>query len=136
MSVVAAAIHLEKLPDNPGADDILRLDYFDCLQRVDFGVPVFAGRDNADNKVYFVGINGGSLVFSRLLDSIIGELGIDLHYKLVDCLRAIGPWTRIGGYLSNYPRSRDFGRRLAAREIARNYHKLRDMVLQARAEQV
>ena len=65
LSIVAAALHLNKLNSHPGISDILGLEYFDKLQPQDMGVPVLAGYDTNGCPVYFLGLGPGSRIFTQ-----------------------------------------------------------------------
>lgn len=134
LSIVAAALHLNKLSLEAGVSEILALDYFDKLQPQDMGTPVLAGYDQANNPVYFVGLGRGSKIFARFADSITGEINLDIQYKSVDCLPCLTFITRLGGFLSRYRRLRWIGRYLAARGVHANLRKINTLVLQARRD--
>lgn len=132
LSMVATALHLKKIHPSSGSKDILGLKYFDKLQSQDMGVPVLAGLDENDNLVYFMGLGQGSRIYTRFLNSLVEELGLDIECKSVDCLSCLTPLIRIGGFLSRYRQSRYLGRRLAAWGVHKNLKRIEALVLQAR----
>jgi hypothetical protein len=132
LSIVAAALHLNKLNSHPGISDILGLEYFDKLQPQDMGVPVLAGYDTNGCPVYFLGLGPGSRIFTQFADSCTEKLGIGLNYKSIDCLQCLTLMVRLGGFISRYKRFKGIGRYLAAWGVQRNLPRLQSLVLHAR----
>lgn len=102
-SVVAAAVHLGLLPVDrvPTRDELLKLDYFDRMEREEHGSFRFIGEDESGNQVYVLGIEGLGDVLMRAFEGFARLYEVEENqYLFVDTLSQVNLKMRIGGWLS------------------------------------
>ncbi|MDK2784373.1 MAG: hypothetical protein PWQ41_462 [Bacillota bacterium] len=133
-SVAAAALHLGWLRCSEAAlAEIIRLPYFDCASREDFGLPLALAQDSRGNQVFILGHGPAREMVERALKSTLEHCGWPweeiLFVRTDQCLNI---WTRIGGFLSRRLGLVFPGRTLAAYGIRRSLPCLARCVARAR----
>jgi hypothetical protein len=123
-SIVAAAVHLGKLPTNRSAtlQEILRLEDFDHARNDSIGHIFFKGRDTAGNEVFTMGMGPENKLVKRSLRSLIKISNIVDHEILfAEALPHINRMAKVGGALSRRYGFVKIGRYLAAYGVCQNY---------------
>lgn len=133
-SVVAAYIHLHKLPEDriPSIEEILSIPEFDQGNPRDFGVPYFIGTDNSGNEIYIIGFGSNAGLALQTIYNIQSQQGLKtLDWHFFNALERIDILTKIGGFLSRNLKIKS-GKYLAALGIRKSYHHLLELVKSAR----
>ncbi|PTM58665.1 DUF3189 family protein [Desmospora activa] len=128
-SVVAAAIHLGRLPTErlPTKEEVLHLPDFDRARSEEIGTLFFKGEDQRGTMVYTVGFGHHWEAGVRALRSMLEIHGAE-GFHLVRALDSITWLTKVGGSLSRHYGWPAVGRPLAAWGIRRSYPKLLALV--------
>ncbi|GGE11230.1 hypothetical protein GCM10011571_10680 [Marinithermofilum abyssi] len=130
-SVIAAAIHLGKLPAHriPSRQEILSLADFDQATNDTLGTLFYKGQDEFGNTVYTIGLGRDWKTGRRAIESIVYYLPISSgHVRLVHALNCITLLTKVGGALSRRYGWTAVGRPLAAWGIQQSYPRLLALV--------
>ncbi|PTX64978.1 uncharacterized protein DUF3189 [Melghirimyces profundicolus] len=130
-SVIAAAIHLGKLPSDrlPSVKEVLELPDFDWAEDRTIGTLFYKGRDENGHAVYTLGLGREWRAALRCIRSMLEILGEDpLQYRLVHALDCITLTTKVGGALSRRYGLCFLGRPLAAWGIRKSYPRLLELV--------
>ncbi len=130
-SVIAAAIHLRKLPWDrlPTLAELVKQERFDRTENREIGTPFFMGRDGEGNEIYALGLGPDKVMIRRTIASLIKILAYPpREILLVDTLVCIHSLTRIGGFLSRRQGLVSCGRPLAALGIRLSYRGLLELV--------
>ncbi|MGI6126443.1 MAG: DUF3189 family protein [Planifilum sp.] len=135
-SVVAAAIHLGKLPTRrvPTISEICSLPDFDRSSDQCLGMVYYKGKDEWGNPVYTVGLGSRPAVACRTLQSMIHLMGNPedfRFYNALDCLKMMG---KVGGAISRRYGFPTLGRPLAAWGVKRSYSLLVALVERVKRE--
>jgi hypothetical protein len=136
-SVLAAAIHLNILPDNrlPTYKEIVNLPHYDRRNSSEIGVPVFYGEDEYGNKVYIQGMGKAAKIVKNLINSFLTIEEISKkQIKLVNTLGNVNILTRIGGFLSRGLGLVIPGRMLTVWGLKLNYYKFLKTVKRVKGE--
>lgn len=125
-SVVAAAIHLGRLPSRrlPTISEICSLPDFDRTSEQMLGMIHYKGKDEWGNRVYTVGLGSKPDVACRTLQSMIHLLGDPEDFRFYNALHCLKLSGKVGGALSRRYGLRSIGRPLAAWGIRRSYFLL------------
>ena len=104
-SILAAAIHLKKLPTDrvPTKQEILNLDYFNKLTYKDMGRLIFHGADDNGNQIYTIGRGTSKALvpaMRNLVISLCKSKGVDEHFLFVNCSPTVPPLMTMGGFFS------------------------------------
>ena len=72
-SVIAAAIHLRKLPWDrlPTLAELVKQERFDRTENREIGTPFFMGRDGEGNEIYALGLGPDKVMIRRTIASLI-----------------------------------------------------------------
>jgi hypothetical protein len=130
-SVVAAAIHLGRLPSRriPTVSEICGLPDFDRSTDQYLGMIHYKGKDEWGNRVYTVGLGSRSTEASRALRSMIRISGGDPgEFRFFNALQCLKFTAKVGGALSRRYGLRGLGRPLAAWGVRRSYPLLISLV--------
>jgi hypothetical protein len=130
-SVIAAAIHLKKLPWDriPTLAEVEIQERFDRTENWEIGTPFFMGTDREGNEVYTLGLGPDRIMIRRIIASLIKIWNYPAReILLVDTLVCIHCLTRIGGFLSRKLGLVTIGRPLAALGIRLSYNRLLELV--------
>ena len=124
-SVVAAAIHLGRLPATRPASvrEICSLHWFDRVDTEEIGTPIYLGSDSSGTDVYVLGL-GSSHSTARRTVSDFKDLLLQASAReavFVDCLPLAGVLTRVGGFISKRIGVGWLGKPLAAWGIRKKY---------------
>lgn len=123
-SAVACAIHLGILPTDktPKKDDILKIPFFDTLDKQDQGKIIFRGIDEKKNKVFTLSRQfSPQLVIPAIKDAF--ELGGGHRDQLiiVNTMPAVNTLMKIGGFASRRLNFVSFGRPIVALGAVKAY---------------
>ncbi|SHJ91553.1 Protein of unknown function [Anaerobranca californiensis DSM 14826] len=114
-SVIAAALHLEKISYPLNYQEILDFPYFDGNNPKGKGLPIFLGKDIKGNEIYFVGYGKNKEMIVKLLKSFLKIHGIkDEEYLFVNALERIDWRVKLGGFLSKALNFKKIGSRFTA----------------------
>jgi Protein of unknown function (DUF3189) len=129
-SVVAAAIHLGRLPSRriPTISEICSLPDFDRSTDQFLGMIHYKGKDEWGNRVYTVGLGSRPNEACRTLQSMIRLLGDPEDFRFYNALHCLKMMGKVGGALSRRYGLRSIGRPLAAWGVQRSYSLLVDLV--------
>ncbi|WP_353894382.1 DUF3189 family protein [Proteinivorax hydrogeniformans] len=117
-SVVAAAIHLEKVFPPLTYEKVKQLPYFDLTSPKNRGVPIKLGEDCDKNEIYFVGFGKDKQLIVKFVESFLNAHGVeDDRYIMVDCLASISFYVKIGGFISKVLNLRKLGQMITAKGI-------------------
>lgn len=143
-SSIAAAIHLKKIPENkiPTRDEILRIEYFNKLERKDMGRIIFRGIDENEDKVYTVG-RGASNILLPCIRDLIGilhkECGFNERIVLSNMSPCVTPSMATGGFLAKQLRMNALGlpflilgSKTAFKNIVKVVHNTKEEALNSR----
>lgn len=122
-SIIAAAIHLGKLPTRrlPSISEILSLPDFDRSSDQRLGIIHYKGKDEWGNRVYTVGLGSRPAEACRILQSMIHLLGEQEDFRFYNALHCLKLTGKVGGALSRRYGLRSLGRPLAAWGVRRSY---------------
>lgn len=135
-SVVAASIHLGKLPCNrvPSLRELVGIPAFDRKVANSQGIPYFLGRDELDNEVYVLGLGGnprfGLEVIAHYLQNRTGLDPVD--WKFFDAFSTINFLAKLGGFISQRLKGYALGHWIVAAGIRCGYGRLVDLVTTVR----
>lgn len=134
-SVVAAAIHLGRLPSDrlPSKEEVLRLPDFDRARSEEIGTLFFKGKDPYGTMVYTVGFGRYWECGVRAFRSML-EIHGCRQFHLVRALDSITLLTKVGGSLSRHYGWPAVGRPLAAWGIRRSYPQLLSLVTRVKRD--
>jgi len=108
-SIIAAAIHLKRLPSDrvPSKSEILNTEYFNRLNKRDWGRIICHGADEEGNKVFTMG-RGASKIILPCMESLITVISNEYGLKDKVILSNMSPCVTfpmtIGGFLSRCAR--------------------------------
>ncbi len=134
-SVVAAAIHTNKLPLNrlPTTTELKNLPFYDKVPPELIGTPFFYGTDKKNNRIYFLGMKKAENLNKRVIYSLLKIENIPSEkILLINTLKYINIWVRIGGFFSRRLGIIKPGRNLTIYGIKKNYNKFVDLVKNTR----
>lgn len=126
-SVVASAIHLNRLPENkiPTVDDILNISYFDTMTIKDRGKIILRGTDERGHSIYTMSRQFvPHLVVPVIKDAwqlLNGSLD---NVMLISTLSTVNFPMRLGGFTSRRMNWVAFGRPIVARGVLKAYPNL------------
>lgn len=134
-SVVAASIHVGKLPDDalPSASDLEGLPLFDKATRDDMGIIHRIGSDESGNEIFCLGRRNGALDVIGAIISV-SELSGNPSPLFVNTIPCVNNLMRIGGYLSREAGLIRLGRRLVVKGTLKAYWSLVDLVKQVKSQ--
>jgi hypothetical protein len=130
-SVIAAAIHLGKLPQDRTVQmrEIVALPDFDRARNEDLGHLFFKGTDEKGHAVFTAAFGNEQEVMVRFLVSLARINGVNSNqFQFVPALSSINSIAKLGGALSRRYGLVGIGRRLAAWGIRQSYGRLIDLV--------
>jgi hypothetical protein len=136
-SVVAAALHLGKLPLErvPEWQEILSLPDFDVARDDSLGHLFYKGRDEDGHEVYTIGMGGEMDLVRNSIESLMAHCRMNRdEYYFAKALPNINAWAKIGGALSRRYGIVGIGRTMAAKGIIMSYPNLCQFVLQTKKE--
>lgn len=134
-SVIASAIHLNKLPidRHPTVDDILNVPYFDILTIKDRGRIMLRGTDEKGNRVYTLSRQFVPHLVVPVIEDTWNMLGESPdNLMIVSTLSAVNFLMRLGGFTSRRMNWVKFGRPIVARGTLQTYPNLVDIVLETK----
>jgi hypothetical protein len=115
-SVVAAAIHLGRLPlPAPSAAALLALPYFDQHTGRQQGRLFFYGTDAHGHKIFILGRARAAAILERTIRAVFQLAGRQERVLFVDTLPAVNWLMRLGGFLSRRLGWVSLGRPLVAK---------------------
>ncbi|MDQ0338398.1 hypothetical protein J2S00_001182 [Caldalkalibacillus uzonensis] len=132
-SALAAAYHLEKLPNDrlPTKEEILNVDIFNKLSTDDFGKIIFHGEDREGNKVYTLGRGRSKEVIPALQDlCLLLHRHGNLTEKIIfsNASPTVPLSMTFGGLFSRRLRLHFIGIPLLIRGARQTYHNIADLV--------
>ncbi|ASS75175.1 hypothetical protein CIG75_09395 [Tumebacillus algifaecis] len=136
-SVVAAAIHLGRLPSDrvPSHEEVLKLADYDSVESWQIGTLFFKGHDEWANPIYTLGLGKESKRSKQALVTFLELLNIDTAQLFFnEALPHINVYAKVGGALSRRYGIVRLGRPLSAYGIRRGYFQLVRFVQQVKAE--
>lgn len=136
-SVIAAAIHLGKLPDSrvPGVREIMALPDFDRSDDRYLGTLFYKGKDEKGFCVYTLGLGGQSAEALQTIKSMLALAGAEPEsFHFVGALNCITFMTKVGGALSRRYGLCFIGRPIAAWGVTRSYPMLVALVKQVKRQ--
>ncbi|AGB41532.1 Protein of unknown function (DUF3189) [Halobacteroides halobius DSM 5150] len=134
-SVLAAAIHVGKLPNNRIANkkEITQLPYYDKTKSYQIGTPFYYGQDEFNNEVYIIGMGSKRDLTKEILLNFLKMHGIDSNKLiLVSALPYVNLLTKIGGNLSRRFGLVKVGRPLTIYSLQKVYFKFVDLVAEVK----
>ncbi|TCP59389.1 uncharacterized protein DUF3189 [Tumebacillus sp. BK434] len=137
-SVVAAAIHLGRLPDDrvPEKGEVLQLGDYDQVETWQIGTLFFKGHDEWGNPVYALGLGKESRRSKRAVVTLLEHLQVDTSQLFFnEALPHINRFAKIGGALSRRYGMVGWGRPLSAFGIRTGYWRIVRFVEQVKAEE-
>ncbi|HOP73755.1 MAG TPA: DUF3189 family protein [Bacillota bacterium] len=131
-SVIAAAIHLNRLPMDriPDRNEILNTVPFDLRESEDIGIPYFMGIDECGHEIYVLGFGKDPALGLQVVQHLIEGRADHEEWKFFNTLPCINWTTRCGGYLSRRWKWVGIGRFLLIRGIRQCYPKICKLVQQ------
>ncbi len=136
-SVVAAAIHLNKLPKDskPAPEEILSCAYFDEVPTEKHGLIHYLGRDENGHDVYNMGCGGGGKVIEKALPGILNIYGVSSEdLIMVDTLSCVNSLMRIGGFISRALKLTTIGRPIVVKGTIMAHPELLKMVEKVKSD--
>ncbi len=130
-SVVAAAIHLKRLPIDkiPALEDLLNISYFDAMTIKDRGKIIYRGTDGDGNRIYTMSRQFvPHLVIPVIEDTWRALNGSCEGLMLVSTLSTVNFAMRVGGFTSRRMNWVSFGRPIVAKGTLKTYPKLVSIV--------
>nr|WP_129598914.1 DUF3189 family protein [Anaerophilus nitritogenes] len=130
-SCTAAAIHLNMLPSDyvPNEYDLLKVPFFDALEKKDAGKIIYRGTDEWGNLIYTL---GRQFVPNIVLSSIIDMWKIlensSEQLLLVNTIPCVNTLMRIGGFSSRRLHWVKFGRPIVAKGTIQAYENIAQVV--------
>ncbi len=131
-SVIASAIHLDKLPVDylPSLDDLLNIPYFDTLTVKDRGRVMYRGSDKGGNRIYTLSRQFVPHLVIPVIEDTWKILGQDPeNLMIVSTLSAVNFQMRLGGFASRRMNWVKLGRPIVARGTLKAYSDLVRIVL-------
>ena len=130
-SVLAAAIHTKMLPENriPANHEIKNLPHYDKTDSKLIGTPFYFGSDENNNKIFILGMGTAKKIVKNVIYDLMKVENIpEKEVLLINTLKNINLYVRIGGFLSRklgliYP-----GRFLTIYGLKQSYNKFVDTV--------
>lgn len=136
-SVVAAAIHLGRLPTHriPTPEEIIALADFDVARNDSLGHLFYKGKDEDGNNVFTIGMGKETELVKRSIQSLIRLSKKDERtFMFAEALPNINRVAKIGGALSRRYGIVGIGRRLAAKGICQSYEQLVEFVQETKKD--
>lgn len=136
-SVIAAAIHLGKLPDSrvPKVKEIMALPDFDRSNDRYLGSLFYKGKDEKGFHVYTLGLGGQAAAALQTVKSMLALTGAPPDsFHFAGALHCITFMTKVGGAMSRRYGLRGIGRPIAAWGITRSYPTLVALVKQVKLQ--
>ncbi|WP_025028867.1 DUF3189 family protein [Caldalkalibacillus mannanilyticus] len=136
-SVVAAALHLGKLPveRTPDYTEILRLEDFDVARDDSLGHLFYKGKDESGNEIYTIGMGAETSLVKRSLLSLIEQSKVsNEEFYFAPALPHLHRLSKIGGALSRRYGIEKIGRYLAAKGVCYCYPRMVQFVLETKAK--
>lgn len=128
-SVIAAALHLNKLSYPLTYGEIINFTYFDLNSPEIKGTPTLLGTDENKNEIYFVGYGKNKEMIVKLIKSFLQVNGInDDQYLFVDALDKINWRVHLGGFVSKALKQKNIGRRFTALGILLSAKEIQNKV--------
>jgi hypothetical protein len=136
-SVTAANLHVGNLPleRRPHPSEIMHQPLFDATADYEIGFLHDMGQDEANNRIYILGLAGGGAVMRQALLDFLGVCGLDTgRIRFENTLPHAGFSLRIGGYISRRLGLVWLGRPLCALGVWLHYGRFAGHVRRVRAE--
>lgn len=135
-SIVAAAIHLNKLPSerNPTYQEIMKVDDFDRARDDSIGHLYYRGSDRQGNEIYTMGMGRETNLVKNSILSLVDLYGYSEDVFFAFALPNINSVAKIGGALSRRFGFVKLGRYLAAIGICQSYQQLLTFVDQTKRD--
>lgn len=129
-SVIAANIHLKKLPDNrlPSIKEIMEVEYFNQRDKNQCGQELYLGEDEQGHQIYVIGLGKDRELALQVIYHLLKERDNPSAWRFYDALSELHWLTKVGGFLSGNLKWVGPGKYLAAMGIRRCYPKLCRMV--------
>ncbi|SES67210.1 DUF3189 family protein [Anaerobranca gottschalkii] len=128
-SVIAAALHLEKISYPLNYQEILDFPYFDLNTPKEKGMPILLGKDVKGNEIYFVGYGKNKEMIVKLLKSFLKIHGVkDEEFLFVNALERINWRVKLGGFLSKALNLKKIGSRFTALGIVLSGPQIKETV--------
>ncbi|ARU63019.1 hypothetical protein CBW65_20105 [Tumebacillus avium] len=137
-SVVAAAIHLGRLPADrvPNHQEVLHLADYDKVESWQIGTLFFKGQDEWGNAVYTLGLGKDAKRSKQAAVTLIELLAVDTSQLFFnEALPHINTLAKIGGAVSRRYGMVRWGRPLSAFGIRKSYWQLVRFVEQVKADE-
>lgn len=136
-SVITAAIHTNKLPKDkiPKKYEFINLPYFDKIESQLIGTPFFYGYDNYQNEIYILGMGKAKPININTISSLIEIENIpDGKVIMINTLKFVNFYVRIGGFLSRRLKIVNPGRQLVIYGLKKNYHQFVEVVKRTKSK--
>jgi hypothetical protein len=133
LAIVAAYIHLHKLPDErtPSINEILAISEYDRFRSGDCGVPYFIG-ETLNSQIYVIHFESNISLALQTIRNILSERGVDFskwHFKSVSQSKGIhNILIRMGEHFSQMKITRSLGKYITAIGIQKEYCKIQEIV--------
>lgn len=128
-SVIAAALHMDKISYPLNYEQVLNFPYFDLITPRQKGLPILLGKDNEGNEIYFVGYGKNKEMIVKLLKSFLQVNDIkDNDYLFVNALDKINWRVKLGGFMSKALRQKSLGSRISALGILLSGNQIKEKV--------
>ncbi|QEK13359.1 DUF3189 family protein [Crassaminicella thermophila] len=130
-TVVAAAIHLNKLPLDsvPSKSEILNLPLFDRLEKKDIGRLIFHGKDEYGHSIYTISRQYSPRLVVNALQTVADMINKDKNEILcVDTSKTVNNLMRIGGASSRRLGLVSFGRPIVTYGTIKAYPQIATIV--------
>jgi hypothetical protein len=133
MAIIAAYIHLKKLPQNriPSMEEILMIPEFDQLSSGDFGVPYFIG-EISNCQIYVISFNFKISIALQTIKNILFQRGVDFSkwhfFDVSKNKNTHNMFIWVGELLSRKSIIRPLGKYIIGIGIQKSYRQIIEMV--------
>lgn len=129
-SVIAANIHLQKLPTDrlPTVKEIMAVEHFNKRTKDQLGQGLYLGTDEQGHQIYVIGLGKDRKLALQVIYHLLNERDNLSDWKFYDALSELHWLTKVGGFLSGNLKWVGPGKYLATLGIRRCYPKLYRMV--------
>jgi hypothetical protein len=131
MAVIAAYIHLQKLPRDrkPSVQEILTIPEFDKNILGDYGVPYFIGVDPEKHPIYVIHFVADSQFALQTIFNILNQRGWDpSDWHFFNVSKPYNMLIKVGEIISSKFKVHKIGKYIAALGIQKSYFQLLKMV--------